>query len=64
MKVHTYTYQKKMLTFFQDAWKHYKNPNFKFLWYEDMMENLSEAIQDIADFTNYKVNFCHIFIAF
>ena len=40
---------------FQDAWKHRNHPNFKFLWFEDMIDNLPKAIQDISDFTNYKV---------
>ena len=40
---------------FQDAWQYRNHHNLKILWYEDMMENLSKVIQDIADFTNCKV---------
>ena len=40
---------------FQDAWQCRDHHNLKILWYEDMMENLSKVIQDIADFTNCKV---------
>ena len=40
---------------FQDAWQYRDHHNLKILWYEDMMENLSKVIQDIADFTNCKV---------
>ena len=48
-------YKKKNELTFQDAWKHCNHPNFKFLWFEDMIDNLPKAIQDISDFTNYKV---------
>jgi len=39
-----------------DAWTYRDNPNFKFVWYEDMVKDLPKAIQDIADFTNQKVS--------
>merc|ERR1712223_1170246 len=39
-----------------DAWKHCNHPNLKILWYEDMIDDLPKVIQDVADFTNYKIS--------
>ena len=40
----------------QDGWQYRDNPNFKFIWYEDMRANIDGTIREIADFTGYKVN--------
>ena len=45
----------RILNVIQDAWQYRDHHNLKILWYEDMMENLSKVILDVADFTNCKV---------
>ena len=40
----------------QDGWKYRDNPNFKFVWYEDMIADLPKVIKEMANFTGYEVN--------
>ena len=39
----------------QDGWKYRDNPNFKFVWYEDMIADLPNVIKELANFTGYEV---------
>ena len=39
----------------QDCWKYRANPNFKFVWYEDMIADLPKVIKELANFTGYEV---------
>jgi len=39
-----------------DGWKHRNHPNFKFLWYEDMILDLKKVIKEIATFTKFEVS--------
>ena len=43
-------------THLKDAWIYKKiEKNFKLIWFEDMRADLSKAIRDIAEFTEYQV---------
>ena len=44
-------------THLKDAWKYKNEKNFKLIWFEDMRADLSTAIRDIAEFTEYQVSF-------
>ena len=44
--------------FLKDAWKYKDNPNLKFIWYEDLVSNMSAMLKELADFTGYKVVSC------
>merc|ERR1712241_535742 len=39
-----------------DAWKNCGHPNFKFLWYEDMIEDMPKMIKEIAEFANVQLS--------
>ena len=39
----------------QDGWKYRENPNFKFVWYEDLIADLPKVIKEMANFTGYEV---------
>ena len=46
----------------QDGWKYRENPNFRFVWYEDMIADLPNVIKELANFTGYEVIMCKILL--
>ena len=36
----------------QGAWMHRHHPNMKFIWFEDMKNNLISTIRDVSTFLN------------
>ena len=38
---------------FKDGLKHIDNPNFKFIWYEDMKKDSEGVIKELMKFTGY-----------
>jgi len=39
-----------------NAWTHRNNPNFKIVWYEDLVSDMPKMIKEIATFTGYTLS--------